>query len=210
MPTKVYLDEAVVVPLLTKIRLPRWIMIDLSSQIAGERANVTDDDPPTATGYETWRWGTRFCREDKTLKGLGWVPCEKDQISGIKNDALKLKLVICNTDSNTGNPFKAPKNLSEKGPASCKLIGKNSSQIDMGFPHDDDAGYDLWYYCSFYCERYISIEVSRPSGETAGVVSSFSDRIIIAKPGELPGIRRHVVPQEFADVPRPTVTRKTG
>src|ERR1700733_62839 len=111
----VYVDEAVVVPLLTKMRLPRWVMLELASKVAGERANVTDDDPPSAVGYETWRWGTRFAREDETLKSLQWVACEKDQVSGIRNPELRTKLVACSTDMNTGNPNKSPKNLSDKG-----------------------------------------------------------------------------------------------
>lgn len=210
MPARVYVDETEVVPLLTKMRLPRWVILELTEQIAGERANVTDDDPPVTAGFETWRWGTRYCREHTELKKLGWERCEKDQISGIKNDALKIKLVVCGTDSNTGNPNRSPRNRSEKGPTSCQLIAKNGSQLSL-FPEDSkDDDYDLWYLCGYFCDSHISFEVSRPCSEVAGIVTDWSDRIIIAKPGEIPGIRRHVVPQDFADVPKPRVTRKGG
>lgn len=207
MPTRVYLDESEVVPLLTKMRLPRWVILELASSVAGERANVSLDDPPSATGYESWRWGTRFSREHAALKTLGWASCEKDQISGICNAELGIKLVVCNTDSNTGNPFRSPKNLCEKGAASCRLIDKNSGQISMRFIQEEIDD-DLWYLCQYFCEQYISVEISRPSSEMAGIIRAFSDRIIIAKPGEIPGIRRVVVPQEFADVPRPRASRK--
>lgn len=203
----VYVDEAVVVPLLTKMRLPRWVLLELASKVAGERANVTDDDPPTIAGHESWRWGTRFSREDKTLKDLGWIACEKDQVSGIRNDALGIKLVVCNTDANTGNQFKPPKNLSEKGPASCKLIKKNSGQTQMHFIKEEKKD-DLWYLCQYFSDQHITIELSRPDAEMGGIISNFSDRIIIAKPGEIPGIRRISVPQDFAEVPKPKVSRK--
>jgi hypothetical protein len=208
MPTNVYTDETAVVPLLTKLRLPRWVLLELASKIAGERANVAECEPANVAGFETWRWGTRFCREDRTLKELGWELCDRDQVSGIRNQAVGIKLVVCNTDTNTGNPLRSPRNLAERGPASCRLIGNNTAQTKLGFIEDENYD-DLWYFCSYYCERFISLEISRPTSEMGGIITAFSDRIIVAKPGEIPGIRRFVVPEEFADVPKPQVTRKT-
>ena len=209
MATQIFVEETEVVPLLTKMRLPRWVILELASKVAGERANVTDEEPPPVRGYETWRWGTRYAREDKTLKSLGWLPCDKHQVSGIRNEALGNKLVFCNTDSNTGNISKDPKNLSEKGPASCRLIGHNGRQLVMDFIEQEQLD-DLWYLCMAFLKESISIEISRPGSESAGVITSFSHRIIVARPGEIPGIRKLIVPQDFADVPKPPVTRKLG
>lgn len=209
MPTREYVDEVEVVPLLTKILLPRWVILELVEQVAGERANVSDEyDPPTAIGYETWRWGTRYSREHEELKKLGWVPCEKHQISGIRNASLKMKLAVCSTDANTGVVGKRPKNINEKGPSTCRLINKNSAQISFLPDEEDEEADELWYLCLHFSKTHIAIEISRPSEETAGTITDYSDRIIIAKPGEIPGIRRYVVPQEFADVSKPTVRRK--
>jgi hypothetical protein len=207
MSTKVYEAEAVVVPLLVRMRLPRWVLLEQASKIGGERANVAAYEPPPVAGFETWRWGTRFFREDQTLRDGGWLLCDQDQVSGIRNAELGLKLVVCTTDVNTGNPLKAPKNVTEKGPASCRLIGRNTGQMKLGFIKDEPKD-DLWYYCLYLSEQYISIEVSRPNSEFGGLITSFSDRIIIAKPGEIPGIRKVVVTEDFADVPRPQVSRK--
>jgi len=188
--------------------LPRHCLLDLATKIGGERANVAEYEPSNVVGFETWRWGTRYAREDKTLKELGWELCDSDQVAGIRHDELRIKLVCCGTDANTGNPTKSPRNLSERGVNSCKLIGRNAGQIEMGFVEPDEPTYDLWYYCSYYCAKFISIEVSRPTSEIGGFVTAFSDRIIIAQPGEIPGIRRFSVPQEFADVPKPQVSRR--
>jgi hypothetical protein len=81
--------------------------------------------------------------------------------------------------------------------------------MKFGFIPDDPA-YDLWYYCIHLSEQFISIEVSRPTSEVAGVISDFSDRIIIAKPGEIPGIRRVIVAEDFAELPKPQVSRRQG
>jgi hypothetical protein len=58
-----FVEEAVVVPMLAKMRLPRHIMLDLVTQIGGERANVREHEPANVIGFETWRWG------DKALQG---------------------------------------------------------------------------------------------------------------------------------------------
>lgn len=209
MATKIFAEETDVVPLLTKMRMPRWVILELATKIAGERANVADHEPAPVRGYETWRWGTRYAREDKALKSLAWVGCDKHQVSGIRNEALGIKLVFCNTDANTGNISKSPKNLSDKGPASCRLIGYNSRQISMEFIEQEQHD-ELWYLCMSFSSKTISIEISRPESEQSGVITSFSHRIIVAKPGEIPGTRKIIVPQDFADVPKPPATRKFG
>ena len=102
MPT--FTDETTVVPMLTKMKLPRHVLLELANKIGGERANVAEHEPSNVVGFETWRWGTRFAREDKTLSGLGWVLCGSDQVAGIRHPELRTKLVCCGTDANTGNP----------------------------------------------------------------------------------------------------------
>jgi hypothetical protein len=209
MTTKVFTDESEVIPLLIKMRLPRHVLLELASKVAGERANVAECEPTAVVGFETWRWGTRFSREDETLKKLAWVSCDRDQVNGIRNPDIGIKLVVCSTDLNTGNLVKAPKNITERGPASCKLIGANSQQIKMDFiaegPNDE-----LWYLCLHLSDKWIAIEVSRPDSEIGGVINNFSHRIVVAPPGEIPGIRKVVVSEDFADVPRPQVERKRG
>jgi hypothetical protein len=201
-----FVEETVVVPMLAKMRLPRHTMLDLATKIGGERANVREHEPANVIGFETWRWGTRFFREEEGLKELGWSLCDRDQVAGIRNSDLGIKLVCCGTDPNTGTE-KSPKNLSERGSSSRKLIEMNSDQMKMEFVKDEPRD-DLWYYCSYFCDKFISLEISRPISEIGGFITKFSDRIVIAKPGEIPGIRRFTVPQEFADVPKPQVFRK--
>lgn len=209
MPTRVYSDETEVVPTLTRMKFPRFAALDILSSIAGERANVRDGfDPPSATGYETWRWGIRYSRENKTITNLGWVVCERDQISGIYHPELNIKMTVLPTDKNTGT-LKSPRNVTAKGPASCKLIKQNSDQITMAFIKPEVKPPTLWCFCPFFCDGYMALEISCPSLEIGGIVRDFSDRIIVARPFEVPGVRkRFAVPEEYAEVARPTVKRK--
>jgi hypothetical protein len=79
--------------------------------------------------------------------------------------------------------------------------------MKMGFvkdePHDE-----IWYYCLHASEKYISLEISRPDTVVNGIIKHFSDRIILAQPGDIPGIRRIIVSEDFADVPKPQVIRR--
>src|SRR3546814_10496175 len=97
------------VPRLTQIGMPRTVMLDILSLTVGERARVTASDPITTPGTENWRWATRFCRDDLRLRERGWVSCRHDQVDGIRNDILGIKLVAINTEACTGVPSKIPR-----------------------------------------------------------------------------------------------------
>jgi hypothetical protein len=212
MACKVRFEEAEVVPWLDRIRLPRDVMLGIFEATLGERANVTESDPLTTPGTETWRWGTRFCRDNPELRKLGWIACRKHQLDGIRNDELGIKLVVCNTDSFTGVVSKSPRNIAEKGSVACKLIAKNSGQGSFSFiePDTSDAAkYDFWYFCLYASDRSVAAEISRPDSIVANIIRNFSDRIIICKPGDRPGLRLpDPVPEDFAEVEKPKLIRK--
>ena len=95
------------------------------------------------------------------------------------------------------------------------MIGRNGGQLQFDIIKETDflkeeERDDHWYFCLHLSEDFISIEVSRPDSEVSGMIVNFSDRIIVAQPGEIPGIRRVRVPEEFASVPKPKVFRKPG
>lgn len=95
-----------------------------------------------------------------------------------------------------------------KGPASCDLIDKNHGQEMFAFMPPTAPTIDLWYYCIHLSEQHIAIELSRPTLQVGGIITDFSDRIIIARPGEIPGIRRVLVSEDFAELPKPQVSRR--
>lgn len=212
---RIVVHEPKVVSVLNGLRLPRATMLEILSAVAGERANVRASDPKTAKGFEVWRWGTRFCRENENLASLSWVPCEHNQIDGIRNDDTRVKLVVCNMDARAGNPdpHKQPRNTNKKGVANCARIEGNSPQMSMGFPAAKPVDpldlYDFWYFGIHISEEQISAEISRANEEVGGFIVSYSDRVILAQPGEMPGLRAFdSVPEDFADVPVPSVHRK--
>ncbi len=216
MACAVLIEDIQVLPQLAEWRLPKEVLLDILDRAAGERANVSASDPLNTGGMEMRRWCTRYLRDEDALKSLGWVTCAHNQVEGIRNDELKLKIVMLNTDSRTGIPSKEPMSVAEKGPAAEKLIKANESRLQMGLfdeqlesSSDPISEYEFLYFCVHASERYISAEVSRPVGMTAGFVSSYSKRVILVQPGEKPGLRRvDPVPEDFAEVEKPTLVRK--
>lgn len=200
---------------LTALRLPEDRLLDVLDRAVGERSNVTESDPAGTGGLEMRRWCTRYLRDDPDLKALGWVSCSHGQLEGIRNDDLRAKLIVVNTDAATGMREKMPRNVAEKGASSERLIDRNARAQEMSLfgPEaeniDPIEAYDLWFYCVHAGEKYVSAEVSRPTGIVAGFVSSFSHRILICRPGDRDGLRRTpVVPEDFADVALPNIRIK--
>ncbi|MHC1550094.1 hypothetical protein [Phyllobacterium sp. K27] len=215
MPKNMIIEEPQVASFLNGLRLPKSVLLEILSKTAGETANVNKNDPATVRGFESWRWGTRFCRENEILRSKGWVACDHKQIDGIRNDDLRVKLVICNMSANAGNPnpTKEPRNVNKKGAGNCFLIGGNSAQLTMGFPLDQPVNpielYDFWYFGIHVTESQVSAEICRADSEIGGFITSLSDRVIIARPGELPGLGAYVpITEDFAEVPSPSVKRK--
>lgn len=205
-------EDFEVLPRLLQLGLQRELLLDIFDRALGERSNVTESDPAGTGGLEMRRWCTRFLRDNPELRAWGWVACAHGQIEGIRNDELKVKFVVVNTDACTGMPEKQPRNVAEKGAASEKLIGRNAREQSLFgevAPDDPISDYDLWFFCVHAGDKYASAEVSRPNGMVGGIVSSFSDRIIICRPGDKDGLRRSpVVPEDFAEVDLPKVQIK--
>lgn len=216
MPNAVLFQEHEVIPELVQMRLPRELMIDIFEKALGERGNVNALDPVETGGTEMRRWMTRYLRECEDLKNLGWSLCRHGQIEGIKNDDLKLKLAFTNTDDRTGFISKQPSNVAEKGARTASLAERNhkSAQFNLlGLGEVDQpdpiSNYDFWYFCGHVGDEYVSAEISRPDKMVGGFIRNFSKRIIICQPGEKSGLRAHnPVPEDFAEIDQPSISRK--
>lgn len=216
MPSIVVYQEEDVVPELTRMRLPKETLLDIFDRAIGERSSVNPLDPVETGGVELRRWMTRFLREDGDLNDLGWTICRHGQIEGIKNDDLRIKLAFTNTDARTGILSKQPSNVAEKGASTVKLTrrNRNAAQLSLSgveYPVtlDPMEDYDFWYFCGHVSEDYASAEISRPDEMVGGFIRNFSKRIIVCAPGEKDGLRHpDPVPEDFAEVEQPTITRK--
>lgn len=215
MPYPILIEDFEVIPRLIQLGLPKDVVLDVLDKAVGERANVNSNDPVSTPGNEMRRWLTRYLREDQRLKALGWTSCAHNQLEGIRNDALKIKLVPLNTDAQAGMPSKSPISVSDKGPAAEKAIKRNEDRRQSRLFIEPEAepdlldSYDFLYYCVHASDKSLSAEISRPSGLVAGFVATYSERIVLCQPGERPGLRRpDPVLEEFAEIELPAIIRK--
>jgi len=213
MPERVLFSEIEVMSRLHQLRLPKDILQDVLDAAAGERANVNSSDPCGTAGLEMRRWTTRFLRTDQRVRELGWKVCRHRQIEGIRNDELKMKVAFMNTDKRTGMPQKSPASVSERGTIAELLINQNKSagQTEMFDlpPLDPLQKYDFWYLCAFVNENQFAAELSRPIEITKGLVTDYSERIIIWQPGDKEGlVRPEPVAEDFAEIALPELKRK--
>ncbi|MEQ1531192.1 MAG: hypothetical protein WA793_10580 [Sphingorhabdus sp.] len=214
MISRVLIEEIDVVYRLHQLRIPKDELLEILDRAAGERANVNANDPSGTLGIEMRRWATRFLRESPRLIEMGWVACAHSQVEGIRNDALAMKVAFTNTDAATGMPSKSPHSIAEKGPVSESLIRRNYV-VDQGVlfvepePIDPILKYDFWYLCANVTRDSISAELSRPVGTKNGIVCEFSERLILLQPGESGRYsRRDPVPVDFAEIDKPSISRK--
>lgn len=216
MPSIVKHQDFEVLPHLEAMNLPREILLDIFDKALGEWAVVNDDDPVETGLDEMRRWLTRYLRSDMRLRERGWVKCKHGKIEGIKNDALRLKLAVINTDARTGVISKIPSNASKKGPQTKLLTEQNCAvaEPDMfgyvkGDCDDPVSKYDFWCFCVHVNDDVKTAEVSRPIGFVDGFVRNFSTRVILLEPGQHEGRRRpNPVPEDFAQIDQPSITRR--
>src|ERR1700733_946348 len=86
---------------LEELGLDRAKLSDIRDAMVSARADCTNNDPPSAPGWSSWRMGTRRLRE-VMLREKDWEKDETDQISAVVNQKLRIRIAVANTDDATG------------------------------------------------------------------------------------------------------------
>ena len=165
-------------------------LVEVVDAMVGERALCTDNDPPGARGWASWRMGIRRLREILRRKD-GWVKDETDQVPSVLNERLALRIAVSNTDEDTGidDPNLCPCNRAEKGLATDRIVQQNQQSfmatLDesvnvVQFP-DVAASKQVitWYLCLYNEGDIVRAELSCPDGLENGFFTGFIERIIL-------------------------------
>jgi len=182
---------------LSDFGLARDQLIEIVQAMVAARAECTDNDPPGAPGWSSWRFGTRRARE--VLRSYGWLKDETDQLSTIINHSLGMRIAVANTDDATGvaSVSVSPQNRSKKGTATDRAVDGNQKSLFDDLPPDGKVvlfkprerhskTYATYYLCVFNEGEDVRAELSYPVEVTNGFFVGFSERIILIKPGEWP------------------------
>jgi hypothetical protein len=207
---------------LEELHLTREQILDVVDAMVSAKADCTPNDPAGAPGWSAWRMGVRRLREVVGTQD-GWEKDEVDQIPGVINKELGIRLTVANTDDATGLKLedRRPQNWSRKGAATDRIMQVNQGSF-MGALEESLKVVQLkptpkeyrpivtWYICT-YCEGdEFRAELSCPAGLDNGYFTDFIERIVIvgSEAGDEAPVRRRKTGEDDGsefDVP---VTRK--
>ena len=158
--------------------------------MVGAFNGFTENDPPTAAGWDAWRYGTRSFRDIK--RSQKWEKDDQDNLSTIVHPSRKFRIAVVNTNESTGILAAKPKNKSAKGHGSEKAVMLNR-QPPLPLPefikHFEDAlaaaarsDARIWYLCAYITGEAVRAELSFPMTVESGYLSDWKERIILIDP----------------------------
>jgi hypothetical protein len=168
------------------LRLGGLRRADLMEAVAAAVAAVgacTDNDPPTARGYDAWRSALRRLRE--VMRPQGWEKDDTGNFSTVVNRSARVRIAVVNTDDATGNARVYPTNRSRKGSHADRASQIN--QFNLPFPEwaetePEDAaipGYATWYLCVHVEGQRVRAELSLPTKVEGGYFADWKERILL-------------------------------
>lgn len=165
---------------LAELGLTRDILVQTVRACVVGRSSCDDDDPPSARGYETWKYGVNRLR--KQLQQEGWFKDDTDQFSTIANDKRRIKIAVCNTDDGTAAEDRSPRNRSRKGVLTERAAYRNAQPYLFDISVEgkvDRRDYNTWYLCVYVTNESVRAELSFPDSFESGYLKSYSERIFI-------------------------------
>jgi len=188
----VRVQEADVVSRLAELDLSRETLISIVKACAAGYGGCTDNDPPNARGFETWRWGVRRAREE--LRPAGWEKDDSGNYSTVVNHNRQIRLAIMNADDGAGMPDRVPLNRAKKGPNSEKVATRNDQLSFPGaefwpVPEADELKknietYSTWHLCVHINGDIVRAELALLNGFSNGFFNDFVEKIIVIGEGD--------------------------
>ena len=192
MPAKVWKKPVDVGNRLDKLfRLTKEQFLEIVEAMVRAKADCTPNDPPGSRGWSAYKMGTRRLREI-TLIEKGWEKDDTDQIPGVINKSLGVRIVVANTDDATGveEDGRNPQNRSQKGAATDRVVHAN--QLSFIKALDDSlkvvplkkasapsGPMITWYVCTYGEGEEFRAEISCPKVIEDGYFADFYERIFL-------------------------------
>ena len=155
--------------------------------MAAAVGGCTDNDPPTAPGWDAWRFGVRRWREIK--RSQGWLKNDAENICTIVHPKAAFRIAVANTDESTGIVSANPRSRSVKGDGSRRAVALNNSpplplpefieEFERQLKAAAAAQAHIWYFCAYIQGDVRRLELSKPTGIVGGHFSGWDERIIL-------------------------------
>lgn len=176
---------------LADLDLTRLVLIDIVKACVGGSGGCTENDPPNARGFESYRHGTRRARE--LLRGDGWEKDDSGNFCSVVNHKRRFKLVVMNADDGAGLPGRVPQNRCKKGPNSERAATVNQASLfapeEAPLPSLDGQppgvhGYTTWHLCVYISPETVRAELSLLNDFQGGYFTGFFEKIIVLGEGD--------------------------
>lgn len=176
---------------LAELDLTRAVLIDVVEACVAGLGGCTENDPPNAPGYESYRHGTRRARE--LLRGDGWAKDDSGNFCSVVNHKRRFRLVVMNSDDGAGLPDRVPQNRCKKGPNSERAATVNQASLfapeDMPLPSPEAQpsglhGYKTWHLCVFISGETVRAELSLLNEFQGGYFTGLFEKIIVLGDGD--------------------------
>jgi hypothetical protein len=175
-------------------RLTRDQLLEVVEAMVRAKADCTPNDPPGSRGWSAYKMGTRRLREI-TLVEKGYEKDDADQIPGVINKSLGIRLVVANTDDATGieQDGRIPQNRSRKGAATDQVVQANQLSfmkaldeslrvVPLKKAGEVSAGQIItWYICTYGEGDEFRAEISCPKVIEDGYFADFYERIFLTQ-----------------------------
>ena len=189
MQTKIRVENWDVDSRLSQLGLKRKELVDVVKACVTQHAFCSDNDPPNARGFESWRWGVRKLRE--IYRAQGWEKDDTRGFSTLVNRERKIRVAVMNADGGAGTLDEVPQNRSRKGAASEEVAAINM-QLELGgagwapLPEYEQGfeGYTTWHLCIYISGDVVRAELSRLHGFQGGYFTECFEKIILLGVGD--------------------------
>lgn len=190
--------------------------IEVVKAMIGAANGCTENDPPSARGWDSWRFGVRRWRDIK--RPQGWVKDETENLSTVVHPDAKFRIAVSNTDEGTGLRSGHPKSRSAKGDGSRRAVDFNR-QPPLPIPEFEEefkrqllaaaaAHAQIWYLCLFNDGTTVRAELSKPAAIEGGHFVGWQERIILIDGDGPVGDRVVIEDDDFGPDVEVTVRRR--
>jgi hypothetical protein len=179
---------------LDALGLTREMLVEVIESMVAGRNSCTENDPPGAPGYMSWKEGTRRLREVCLVQD--WERNNDNFVYSVFDRKRNIKLAVCNADDGTGLAESQPQNRSKKGAATDYAVSTNQlnfyDKLEVNviqLSPETTGGVVYWYLC-VYCEGDIArAELSCPTACENGFFTDFKERVLITREDGAGGLR---------------------
>lgn len=193
---------------LRELEIPEELLIKALQVGLTEKFTAQMWDPKTAGGYDMYRYTTRILRAG--LCEQGWALEDGSNVAMVRHPLSGVSVVVCAGDSQTGSTFgDDPRTKRSKGDVflgrtemtAVDLFGEAVLETRWFAPQESKTWLLLHYHVAQGGVQYFRSELSRPAEAQNGVITGWSERILLSVP--LPGT---IADDETADDVGPLVT----